>query len=144
MQTENKEIIGAWKLVSFELINKTTGKIWYPYGKAPIGTLIFSADHYMSVALMADKRENFAAESIQMGTDREKIMAAETYLSYSGSWDIKDEKIFVTVHVSLLPNWIGKEHFRFFQIHGDKLFFQTPTVKQGDNESYVELSWTKI
>jgi len=144
MKTENENVIGAWKLISFELINKTANNTFYPYGKAPIGTLIFSSDHYMSVAVMADNRENFNGESIRMGTDTEKIKAIETYLSYSGTWEIKDNKIFVTVLVSLFPNWTNKEHFRYFQIQGNNLYFQTPTFEQGESEIFIELSWIRI
>ena len=79
-----------------------------------------------------------------MATDQEKIKAIETYLSYSGTWKIDNDKIFVTVLVSLLPNWTDKEHYRYFKISGDKLTFQTPTIKQGDNEIRVELLWRKL
>jgi len=81
MKTENANIIGTWELISFELINKTANKTFYPYGKTPIGTLIFSPDHYMSVAIMADNRENFTVESIQTGTEPEKIPAAQPLMS---------------------------------------------------------------
>lgn len=143
MTTDGDKLIGTWKLLSFELINKTSDKIFYPYGKNPIGTLIFSVDNFMTVTIMADNRENLSVESIQMATEQEKIKTIESYLSYSGTWRIDNDKIFVTVLVSLLPNWTNKEHYRHFKISGNKLTFQTPTMKQGDNEIYIELSWTK-
>ena len=144
METEKQKITGTWKLISFELINKSAGKIFYPYGKNPVGTLIVSSDNYMSVAVMADNRENFSTESIQTASEVEKARAMETYLSYSGTWKIIDDKIFVSVMVSLLPNWTNKEHYRYFQIDNDKLTFQTPPIKQGEREMYIELSWTRI
>lgn len=143
MNADSDKIIGTWKLLSFEVINKTSDKHFYPYGKNPIGTLIFSADNFMSVAIMADNRENLSVESIQMATDQEKIRTIESYLSYSGAWKIENDKIFVTVLVSLLPNWTNKEHYRQFKISDNKLNFKTPIIKQGDNEVYIELSWTK-
>lgn len=144
MVSNNDKLIGTWKLLSFELINKTSDRIFYPYGKNPIGTLIFSADNYMTVAIMTDNRENLSVESIQMATDQGKIKTIETYLSYSGTWNIENDKIFVTVLVSLLPNWTNKEHYRYFKILDNKLSFQTPTIKQGDNEVHIELSWIKV
>jgi hypothetical protein len=141
MKKEN--IIGTWLLVSFELTSKTFNKKMYPYGLNPIGTLIFSADNYMTVAVMSDKREPLTVDSIQMASEQEKIRSIDTYLSYSGTWRIEDDKIFVNVMVSLLPNWTNKEHFRFFQLTDDHLTFQTPTMKQGDNEMFIELHWRK-
>ena len=78
MTTDSNKLIGTWKLRSFELINNTSDNIFYPYGKTPIGTLIFSADNFMTVAIMADNRENLSVESIQMATDQEKIKTIET------------------------------------------------------------------
>jgi hypothetical protein len=69
MTADHNIIIGTWKLKSFELINKTAEKIYHPYGKSPIGTLIFSLDNYMSVAIMAADREHLSVESIQMASD---------------------------------------------------------------------------
>lgn len=143
MANDSNKIIGTWKLLSFVMINKTANKTLYPYGKSPIGTLIFSADNFMSVAIMADNRENLSVESIQMATDQEKIKTIESYLSYSGTWRIGNDKIFVNVLVSLLPNWTNKEHYRHYEISNDKLTFQTPIMKQGDNELYIKLTWIK-
>ncbi len=143
MTNEKNNLVGTWKLLSFELINKTANKTLYPYGKSPIGTLIFSADNFMTVAIMADGRENLSVESIQMATEQEKTKMVESYLSYSGTWRIDNDKIFVNVLVSLLPNWTNKEHYRHYDFSNDKLTFRTPTMQQGENELYVELSWER-
>lgn len=144
MTNAKDNLIGTWRLLGFELINKTANKTLYPYGKSPIGTLILGADNFMAVTIMADNRENLSVESIQMATDQEKIKSIETYLSYSGTWRIDSDKIFVNVLVSLLPNWTNKEHYRHYKISDDKLIFQTPTIKQGDNELYIELTWISV
>lgn len=136
-------IIGTWMLTSFELKNLTLNKTHYPYGQNPTGTLIFSSDGYMSVAIMSDNRRDFAIESLLGASLEEKANAAETYLSYSGRWRIEQDKIFVNVLVSLLPNWKNKEHFRTFQLSSGNLLFQTPIIKQGESEILIELSWHK-
>ncbi len=143
MNKAENQIIGTWELTHFELINLTVDKSITPYGTNPIGTLIFSADGYMSVAIMANDRKHFITESLQLSSIEEKTHAIETYLSYSGLWRIEDDKIFVDVKVSLLPNWTGVEHSRTFQIKEDTLTFQTPKIKQGEYEIMVELSWKK-
>ncbi|MBA6157342.1 lipocalin-like domain-containing protein [Tenacibaculum sp. S7007] len=78
-----------------------------------------------------------------MSSPGEKIKAIETYLSYSGYWRLVDDKIYVKVITSLLPNWKDKEHFRIFKIVDNKLVLKTPIIKQGDFEISVELDWEK-
>lgn len=72
MTTVDDKLIGTWKLLSFELINKTAGITHHPNGKNPIGTLIFSADNFMAVTVMTDNRQHFSTESIHMATDHRK------------------------------------------------------------------------
>ena len=144
MDKLNKKILGSWKLNNFELKNLTTNKSVFPYGENPIGILLFSEDGFMSVSIMSDKRTNFETESLQMSSSKEKISAIETYLSYSGKWKIVNNKIFVRVITSLLPNWKDKEHYRTFRLNEKKLSFQTPIMKQGNFEIVIELNWIKL
>ena len=112
--------------------------------KNPVGILIFSNDGFMSVSIMTDNRTDFEIESLQMASSEEKISAIETYLSYAGKWKLENDKIYVEVVTSLLPNWKNKEHYRTFQLTDEALSFQTPKMKQGDFEILVELDWIKL
>tara|TARA_A100000171_G_scaffold7797_1_gene5904 strand:- start:5656 stop:6090 length:435 start_codon:yes stop_codon:yes gene_type:complete len=144
MKTPQQQIIGSWKLNNFELKNLTVDKSIFPYGKEPIGILIFGADGFMSVSVMSDNRINFEVESLQMSSAEEKISAIDTYLSYAGKWKIENDRIYVEVITSLLPNWKDKEHYRTFQLNDKTLSFQTPKMKQGDFDILVELDWVKF
>ncbi len=139
-----KQIIGSWRLNNFVLNNLTINKSILPYGKNPIGILIFSADGFMSVSIMAEERTDFEIESLQMSSSEEKISAIETYLTYAGKWRLEKDKIHVEVITSLLPNWKNKEHYRTFQLIDETLIFQTPKMKQGNFELMVELDWIKL
>ncbi len=144
MRNTKEQIIGSWKLNNFELKNLTVKKSIFPYGKNPVGILIFSNDGFMSVSIMTDNRTDFEIESLQMASSEEKISAIETYLSYAGKWKLENDKIYVEVVTSLLPNWKNKEHYRTFQLTDEALSFQTPKMKQGDFEILVELDWIKL
>lgn len=55
----NKEkFVGTWKLRSFE-VKLPDGSVEYPYGKSPVGYLVYSLDGYMSAVIMDKDRENF-------------------------------------------------------------------------------------
>lgn len=144
MSNLESQLIGTWDLKRFELLNLTSNQSIYPYGTSPKGILIFSAEKYMTVALMANDRKAFATESLQFASVEEKTKAIETYLSYAGLWRIEDDKIFVDVKVSLLPNWTDATHYRTLQLEGDTLSFQTPIIKQGTQEIRVELQWERV
>lgn len=98
----------------------------------------------MTVAIMSGNRENLPVESIQLATEQQKSKLAESYMSYSGTWKLEGDKVIVHVLVSLLPNWTNKEHFRYVKLTEDQLLFRTPEMKQGENEIYIELSWTRF
>jgi len=144
MRNTKEQIIGSWKLNNFELKNLTLKKNNFPYGKNPIGILIFSENGFMSVSIMTDNRTDFEIESLRMSSSEEKISALETYLSYAGKWKLENDKIYFEVLTSLLPNWKNKEHYRTFQLTDEVLSLQTPIMKQGDSEILVELDWIKL
>lgn len=144
MELDKNNLVGSWKLLSFQLKYKNSEKFVCPYGLKPIGTLLFCEDGLMSVSIMANNRNNFSNESIQMASVEEKIQAIGSYLSYSGRWRIEDNKIFVNVLVSLIPNWVNKEHFRYFTLEKNNLTFITPQIYQTNEEVYIELIWTKF
>jgi hypothetical protein len=76
----------------------------------------------------------------RLSTDNNIIIGTWKLLSFE---IIEEYKIFITVLVSLLPNWTNKEHFRHFQILGNSLTFQTPTYKQG-NKRISYKNWVTI
>lgn len=144
MSNQEEKIIGTWKLKKFELKNLTTGISSFPYGDTPVGILIFSKEKYMSVAIMSKDRSPFAIDSLQMGTVEEKTKAIDSFLSYAGIWRVEEDKIFVNVAVSLLPNWTDKEHFRTFQLKDNHLTFATPVIKMGNIDIIIQLDWIKV
>ena len=51
-------LVGTWRLVSFEL-QSPDGESWYPFGSAPIGYIIYTADGYMAYQAMAANRARY-------------------------------------------------------------------------------------
>ena len=71
---ESNPLIGAWRLVAYE--GHTGDDVLYPLGEDATGYIMYTADGYMSVAMMAAGRTNFAGGDMFAGTDEEKIAAA--------------------------------------------------------------------
>ena len=128
MLTESiqKGLVGTWRLVSFHL-RTLDGQLTYPYGPDAVGYYIFSASGHMSVALMPAHRHTFAVGDIMGGSTEEKVAAAETFIGYSGKYEIQGDKLVVRADVSFFPNWVGVDQVRLWELEGNRLTLSTPS-----------------
>jgi hypothetical protein len=136
--------VGAWKLISFEG-RRNDGVVTYPWGKDTTGYYIFSADGYMSVALMSAERRQYSSGDMLHGSAEEKIAAAESYISYAGRYEVQGNKVVVHCEVSFFPNWIGSEQVRFFEFSDDEntLTLSTLPVRIGGKDLTSVLVWRR-
>ena len=135
-------IVGTWKLVSWE--NRTTdGQVSYPFGKEATGYILYSAEGYMSVAIMTDC-PHFVSGDVLGGTPEEKAGAMETYVSYCGRYEIQDGSVIHHIEVSLFPNWVGVQQKRFFNFEGNQLQLSTPPILQQGKEQTGHLIWQRV
>ena len=97
--TTSKALVGTWRLASFHL-RTLDGQLTYPFGPDAVGYYIFSESGHMSVALMPTNRRTVAAGDIVGGSTEEKVAAAETYIGFSGKYEIQGDKLVVRPDVS--------------------------------------------
>jgi hypothetical protein len=138
-------IVGTWSLVSFELIGKT-GEIYYPYGKAPVGFLMYNRDGFMSVVVTSSSRRSFAAIDFGglAGTPEEKTAAYDTYLSYSGRYEMIQERVVHRIEASLFPNWVGASLERVAALEEDKLQLSAgPAASEGRTRT-LRITWKRV
>jgi hypothetical protein len=141
--TLKNEFVGTWKLKSYE-VRWASDKVTYPFGEKPEGRLTYSENGFVSVNIMATKRRNFEARELKMGTPEEKVAAAETYISYSGRYDIEGDKINHHVEVCLFPNWVGKDQVRIFDLNEDTLALKTIPDPRDEQGRQGYLIWERI
>ena len=120
-------LVGTWKLVSFEL-RREDGQVGHPFGEDAIGYGVFTENGYFFSSLMSAERPKFASRGIMGGTVEEKASAVETYSSYCGRYEVQGKKINIHVEMSLFPNWVGGKQERFFEVEGDRLMVSTPPM----------------
>jgi hypothetical protein len=139
-------IIGAWKLISFE-VQRDNGEVMYPFGKGAHGTIIYTESGRFSGQLMRPDRPQFAIGDQMKGSAEEIKANYEGVISYYGSYEFDSENGFVVHRVegSLFPNWEGLELKRFFELSGDRLKLSTPpTLWGGGGEVVGVLIWERI
>ncbi|NEO13878.1 MULTISPECIES: lipocalin-like domain-containing protein [unclassified Moorena] len=149
--------VGTWKLAELKSVDKEQ-KISYPYGKNPVGHIIYTKEGYMSASIMMSNRLNLglSMEEIQNLRNVSKLqlitnilkyikvtfryfMAARNYISYSGKYEIRDNKVIHHVEVSLIPDWTGIDLERNFELSEDILVLTASSV---GNTFY--LTWQRV
>jgi hypothetical protein len=120
--------IGAWKLVSWENTDPN-GVVTYPYGKSPLGYILYTEDGYMSAAIMdTDRRQSDAKFPLEPAfaqslPEKDRVAAYNTYLSYCGTYSFSIEEGIIVHHVKLglIPSWAGNDQHRHFEFKDGRL-----------------------
>ena len=143
--TQKSPIIGAWKLISFE-IQRENGEVTYPFGQNAQGSLIYTESGRFSGQLMRPDRPKFASGDQMRGTAEEIKANYKGFVSYYGSYEFDMKKGFIIHHVegSLLPNWEGQRQIRFFKLLCNRLKLSTPRTLWGGEEVVGVLLWERI
>jgi hypothetical protein len=139
-------IVGAWKLISFE-IRRDNGEVTYPFSEEAQGSIIYTESGRFAAQVMRPDRPQFAAGDQMKGTAEEIKANYEGFVSYFGPYEFDAENGFVLHHVegSLFPNWEGQAQKRFFKLSGNRLTLSTPpTLWGGGGQIIGHLVWERI
>ncbi|MEP0873806.1 lipocalin-like domain-containing protein [Trichocoleus desertorum AS-A10] len=137
------QIVGTWRLLSCET-RTSDGRVFQPLGANPVGDLVYTDNGFMSVAIMKSDRLRFQAGDIAGATPEEKIAAADSFISYCGSYKLEDHKVVHHVNVSFFPNWVGTDQVRFVELAGDRLTLSTPQMVVYGIEQVGYLIWERV
>lgn len=85
-----------------------------------------------------------AAEDLLGGTSEEKARAAETYVSYSGRYVFRGDRVIHDVELSLFPNWSGVEQERLGEVTGNRLTLRTSPLLLGGIELSARVVWERV
>lgn len=111
---ERTQLIGAWRLVSYEREIKATGAKEPLLGKNPTGYIIFTPEgRYMEI-LTAEGRQ-------APKTDQDRADLLKSMFAYMGTYRLAADKFIIKVDGSWNPAWIGTEQEKFFKVDGERL-----------------------
>ncbi|HLF77503.1 MAG TPA: lipocalin-like domain-containing protein [Dehalococcoidia bacterium] len=120
-------LIGVWRLITVEDY-QADGTILYPYGERALGYLIYHPEGYMSATVMSAERPRLAKQSRpwELSPDEAAAVLQTMGSAYSGVWELRDESTVIHhVHAALIPNMIGQDEVRPFELKGDRLYVYT-------------------
>jgi len=137
-------IVGTWSLVSYTATNNAGTQTREPLGSDCQGTLIYTDNGFMSVHVMSASRPRWRHELPLDVSSEEKVLAVDTYSSYSGTYEQQGERVIHHVTLSLFPNRVGIDLIRTVQLDGDVLTVTTkPVTARGD--TWIErLIWRRV
>ena len=140
------QLIGAWKLVSYEERPVDGSPSFYPMTEMPQGIIMYTPDGYMSAQLCKPDRKPFASGDWFKGTDDDYKQEASTYIAYTGPFHVDEEKrtLTQTMFISLFPNWIGQTQPRVVKIEGNSLYLSTASpISSGGKTVNSYLRWER-
>jgi Lipocalin-like domain len=137
-------LIGTWRLVSWENRSVADAGVSHPLGRDAVGYIMYGRDGYMSVVISRPDRARFAAEDLLGGGTGERARAAETYVSYCGTYEFRGETVVHFVELSLFPNWVGAEQERLVEVAGDRLVLSTRPILLGGVQRTAHLIWERV
>jgi hypothetical protein len=142
MKSLRERLVGTWTLVSWTISFEGV-EVPVPMGRGATGLLTYNADGYMSVNIMAPDRPKFVSSDFMAGTAIEKAAAFETFIGYSGRYEVDEEEGSVThkLQTSSYPNWAGTLQRRFIDLTEDRVRLTAPPVLSDGREVIGVLVW---
>jgi hypothetical protein len=132
-----QQLVGAYKLVSFDNIDQSGRATRSPY---TIGQIMYDSAGRMSAQLSRPARPKYTAAQ---PTDSERAAAYASYISYFGRYELDAQKKTVTHHVegAVNPNSAGTPLTRHFAFSPDSasLFLE---VRDGERVT-ARLQWDR-
>jgi Lipocalin-like domain len=86
----------------------------------------------------------FAGEDLMAGSTEEKVTAAEGYVGYCGTYELRDEAVVHRVVHSFFPNWEGGEQERLLRLTGEHLVLSTQPMLLNGEVQTAELTWERL
>ena len=114
------DLIGSWRLVSWT-ISYPDGRKTHPFGEAPEGMILYTADGAMSAAIARSGRPLFGRADIRNAPEGERAAAYDSYFSYAGRWTLDGDQVRHEVTLALNPDFVGTTQVRDVLLQGETL-----------------------
>ena len=141
-----ERLVGAWRLVSYEVRDGAGVHVGYPLGDDAVGYLVYTVDGLMSVQIMRLGRTSYLAGGLGDGTDAESAEAARGYVAYAGPYHVERDSVVVhEPEVSLFPNWVHAPAAREVVLVEPRLELTNPeTLPYGGRALTAVLLWERF
>lgn len=137
-------LIGAWRLISWEIEFEGLDEPARPFGDNPVGWLVYSAEGAMSAQLMSRGRPGLDGRSIRKLAPEERLSVLETFFAYAGRYRIEDDTVIHEVDVALNPDFIGQDQHRKAVLDDDRLILRGAETDARGRQRRHCLVWQRM
>ena len=120
MTFDRRRLVGTWQLVRWSIAYED-GSVSEPLGAGAEGQLVYTADGWMSAALMAAGRPRLARGNPRAAPLEQRAAAFDSFFAYAGRWRVVDRSVEHTVTMSHNPALVGTVQVRRVQLRGRRL-----------------------
>ena len=132
-------IVGTWVLRTWRRY-EPDGTIGYPFGKSPVGLLIYTPSGDMAVQMVEADRPKLDTDDALGGTTEERAGAYSTCLAYFGRYRLDGDSVVHELDGSLFPNWAGTSQVRPLVRDGRRLVLR---VEDSGGKLTNEIEWER-
>ena len=111
---EREQLLGVWKLQTYEIEFQDTGEREASFGAHPNGFIIFTPEGRMMAVLTAEDRK-------VPQTDADRVAAFRSMYAYSGIYRLEDDRWITRVDTAWNESWVGTDQVRLYRLDGDTL-----------------------
>ena len=117
-----EQLVGAWKLVRWEISYSDGRELSLPYGEDAEGMIMYTPDGYMSAVLHRSARGPVSTQYVREAPAPEKAALFDAVMYYGGRYRIDAEDVIHQVEHALNPDLAGTEQLRHVAFDGDSLY----------------------
>jgi pimeloyl-ACP methyl ester carboxylesterase len=142
--TQNaNQVLGTWKLRSYEREEIATGRRHDQFGTQPDGYLGYAPDGRM-YAIFARHDRVMPADVVP--TDEEGVQLLGSMVAYAGTYTLGDKQVVHHIDISWNQAWTGTDQLRFFELDGNTLTITTAPYRsyRDGKEGRSILVWDKV
>lgn len=143
MPVTEDDLIGAWRLVSWEIAYPASGRVTRPFGEDAVGLILYTPDGYMSAVLSRLDRGRFSSQIVPRAPDAEKVRAFDGYMHYAGRFRVEQGVVHHEVEFALNMNLIGTIQVRNARLSGDLLSLSADEPMAGGETRQHRLVWRR-
>lgn len=137
-------LVGAWRLISWQIFNAEDAPFTEPFGTEPDGLLQYTADGCMSAVVCRSKRTPLP-QGVSPRRVKPELLADcyRSYFHYAGRWQIEGDSVIHNVEFGLNPNMVGTQQVRQMRFDGNTLTL-TGIESFGPQQRRHVLLWKRI
>jgi hypothetical protein len=121
MPVEVKDLLGAWRLVSWSLVYADGRPPEFPMGEDAQGIIMYTADGHVSATIMRKLRPAAAP-----ATPAEAAGAYAESFAYAGRYTFRDATVYHSIELATNPALIGITSTRHIHLVGETLTLSGP------------------